>query len=199
MVSMRKQHLSTCAHSNKHRYTGFFMKRLLEKSERLADTASLFAANIAAAILLGLVVLTCVDVIGRYFFTMPVTGAVELVRICMAGIIFFSMPLVFFRNDHIIVDLIGFFRNGYIGWFVGLILLVLSFLIALTLGDRVFDYAIRALEDGDMTEYLAIPRYLVVGLITASIFISAFLVLLRLLITLTRPGSTDGLDGNPPK
>lgn len=175
------------------------MKRLLEKSERLADTASLFAANIAAAILLGLVVLTCVDVIGRYFLTMPVTGAVELVRICMAGIIFFSMPLMFFRNDHIIVDLISFFRSGYVGWIAGLILLIISFLIAIKLGDRVYDYAIRALEDGDMTEYLSIPRYLVVGLITASIFTSAFLTLLRFAITLTRPGSTEGLDGNPPQ
>ncbi|MFT6641593.1 MAG: TRAP-type C4-dicarboxylate transport system permease small subunit, partial [Flavobacteriaceae bacterium] len=165
------------------------MKRLLDKSERLADTASLFAANIAAAILLALVLLTCADVIGRYFLTMPVTGAVELVRICMAGIIFFSMPLMFFRNDHIIVDLIGFFRNGYIGWIIGLILLVISFLIAIKLGDRVYDYATRALEDGDVTEYLEIPRYIVVGLITASIFTSAFLLLLRFAITLTRPGT----------
>ena len=175
------------------------MKHLLDKSERLADTASLFAANIAAAILLALVVLTCVDVIGRYFLTMPVTGAVELVRICMAGIIFFSMPLMFFRNDHIIVDLIGFFRKGYMGWIIGLVLLIVSFLIAIKLGDRVFDYAIRALEDGDTTEYLGIPRYIVVGLITASIFTSAFLTLLRFAITLTRPGDTVGLDGNPPQ
>ncbi|MGK0320770.1 MAG: TRAP-type C4-dicarboxylate transport system permease small subunit, partial [Granulosicoccus sp.] len=128
-----------------------------------------------------------------------VTGAVELVRICMAGIIFFSMPLMFFRNDHIIVDLIGFFRNGYIGWIIGLILLVISFLIAIKLGDRVYDYATRALEDGDVTEYLEIPRYIVVGLITASIFTSAFLLLLRFAITLTRPGTTKGLDGNPPQ
>jgi len=175
------------------------MKHLLNKSERLADKASLFAANIAAAILLALVLLTCADVIGRYFLTMPVTGAVELVRICMAGIIFFSLPLMFFRNDHIIVDLIGFLRDGYLGWIIGLILLVVSFLIALKLGDRVFDYAIRALEDGDVTEYLAIPRYLVVGLITLSIFTSAFLTLLRIAITISRPGNTKGLDGNPPQ
>ena len=175
------------------------MKRFLNKCERLADNASLFAANIAAAILLALVVLTCVDVIGRYFLSMPVTGAVEIVRICMAGIIFFSMPLMFLRNDHIIVDLIGFFRRGYVGWFVALILLIVSFLIAIKLGDRVFDYATRALEDGDVTEYLGIPRYLVVGLITTSIFTSAFLTLLRFAITLTRPGTTDGLDGNPPQ
>jgi hypothetical protein len=37
---------------------------------------------------------------------MPVVGAVELVRICMAGIIFFSLPAMFFRNDHVCVDLI---------------------------------------------------------------------------------------------
>ncbi len=175
------------------------MKRFLEKTERLADSASLFAANIAAVILLALVVLTCADVIGRYFLTMPVTGAVELVRIFMAGIIFFSFPLMFFRNDHIIVDLIGLFRNGYIGWVIALVLMVLSTLIAIKLGDRVFDYAIRALEDGDVTEYLSIPRYIVVGFITLSIFIAAFMTMLRLVITLTRPGSTQGLDGSEPQ
>jgi len=152
-----------------------------------------------AVILLLLVVLTCVDVIGRYFFTMPLTGAVELVRICMAGIIFFSFPLMFFRNDHVIVDLIGFFRNGYIGWIVAIAIMITSIYISLTLGDRVYDYAVRALEDGDVTEYLAIPRYIVVGFITLSIFVAAFMTLLRLAITLTRPGSTEGLDGNPPQ
>ena len=87
------------------------MRHLLHKAERLADGASLFFANIAALILIGLVALTCADVIGRYFFSNPVTGAVELVRICMAGIIFFSFPLMFLRNDHIIVDLFAFFRR----------------------------------------------------------------------------------------
>lgn len=172
------------------------MKRFLDKTERLADSAGLFAANIAACILLALIVLTCADVIGRYFLTMPVTGAVELVRICMAGIIFFSFPLMFFRNDHVIVDLIGFFKKGYAGWIIGLILLVISFFIAIKLGDRVYDYALRALEDGDVTEYLSIPRYIVVGLITLSIFVAAFMTMLRFVITLSRPGSTQGLNGS---
>jgi len=175
------------------------MKHFLKKAERLADSASLFAANIAACILLGLIVLTCADVIGRYFLTMPVVGAVELVRICMAGIIFFSFPLMFFRNDHIIVDLISFFRGGYLGWIVALVIMAISMFIAVKLGDRVFDYAIRALEDGDVTEYLSIPRYIVVGFITLSIFVAAFMTLLRFVITLSRPGSTEGLEGNAPQ
>ena len=41
-------------------------------------SASLFSANLAAVVLLVLVVLTCIDVIGRYFFNNPLVGAVEL-------------------------------------------------------------------------------------------------------------------------
>ena len=167
------------------------MKNLLQKPERLAKSASLFAANIAAVILLGLVALTCVDVVGRYFFRAPLIGAVELVRICMAGIIFFSFPYMFLRNDHIIVDLFAVFRRGYTGWIVSLIFLVVSIGIAIILGDRVMDYAVRAFEDGDTTEYLSIPRYIIVGFITASIFSAALMAGLRFLLILSKPGEND--------
>lgn len=167
------------------------MRNLLDKSERLANSVSLFAANIAAVILILLVVLTCVDVVGRYFFTMPVVGAVELVRICMAGIIFFSFPLMFLKNDHITVDLLTFFRRGYLGWAVSLLFLALSIYVALVLGDRVYAYAERAFEDGDTTEYLAIPRFIVVGFITIAIFSAALMSTLRFLLVLSRPGAGD--------
>ena len=172
------------------------MKSFLDKTERLANKASLFAANIAAVILLILVVLTCIDVIGRYLFTMPLTGAVELVRICMAGIIFFSFPIMFLKGDHIVVDLISFLKKGYLGWILSIVLLVISIGVAVMLGDRVYDYAIRALEDGDTTEYLAIPRYIVVGFITLAIFSAAFMSLLRLMLTLSKPGvvAEEGVD-----
>ena len=167
------------------------MKKLMEKPERLAHTASLFAANVAAVILLALVALTCVDVVRRYFFRAPVVGGVELVRICMAGIIFFSFPYMFLRNDHIIVDLFAVFRRGYTGWIFSLLFLVLSMGIAIILGDRVMDYAVRAFEDGDRTEYLSIPRYIIVGFITASIFTAAAMCALRFLVILSKPGEDD--------
>ena len=164
------------------------MRHLLHKAERLADGASLFFANIAALILIGLVALTCADVIGRYFFSNPVTGAVELVRICMAGIIFFSFPLMFLRNDHIIVDLFAFFRRGWLGWGVSILLLGITIYVAYRLGDRTYDYAVRAMEDGDVTEYLAIPRWPVVGFITLSIFLAAVMAGLRMLTIFATPG-----------
>ena len=171
------------------------MKGFLDKTEGLATTASLFAANVAAIILLILVVLTCVDVVGRYIFTMPLTGAVELVRICMAGIIFFSFPIMFLKGDHIIVDLISFLKKGWVGWLLSVVLLLVSIGVAVMLGDRVYDYAIRALEDGDTTEYLSIPRYIIVGFITLAIFSAAFMSLLKLVLMLRKPGVADDADG----
>jgi TRAP-type C4-dicarboxylate transport system permease small subunit len=164
------------------------MLSIISKTERLAEMVSRLVSNLAAIILFLLVVLTCVDVIGRYFFTMPVVGAVELVRICMAGIIFFSLPAMFFREDHVIVDLVPFFRKGIIAWLVNLTLLAISIYIAIKLGDRIMAYAERAYEDGDTTEYLAIPRYLVVSFITLSIYAAALMTFIRLVVTASRPG-----------
>ena len=64
---------------------------------RLANIVADFSSLMACLVLLWLVALTCVDVIGRYFFNSPVTGATELVQMSMAGIIFFSMPAMFLR------------------------------------------------------------------------------------------------------
>lgn len=164
------------------------MQKILSKAERLTNSVSLFSANIAAIVLLVLVALTCVDVIGRYFFNSPLNGAVELVEICMGAITFFSFPLMFLRNDHIIVDLIPQFRRGHLGWITSIIFLAVILFISVKLGLRVFDYATRAFEDGDVTEYLLIPRYPIVGFITAAIFSVAAITLLRLALLITQPG-----------
>lgn len=163
------------------------MRKFLTKTERLVDSASLFSANLAAIVLLALVVLTCIDVIGRYFFNSPLVGAVELVQICMGMIVFFSFPIMFLRNDHVVVDLIPQFGRGRLAWAVAILFLIVTIIVAVILGDRVWDYASRAFEDGDITEYLRIPRYPVVGLITLAIFSAAAVSLLRALVIMTQP------------
>ena len=174
------------------------MRKFLTKTERLVDSASLFSANLAAAVLLLLVVLTCIDVIGRYFFNSPLVGDVELVQICMGLIIFLSFPIMFLRNDHIVVDLIPFFGKGRVAWLVAIASLIVTVGVAYILGDRVYDYAVRAFEDGDITQYLSIPRYPVVGLITVAIFAAAFVSLLRALVLLSRANKAADYDAEKP-
>jgi len=61
---------------------------------------------IAGILLFCLMMLTCVDVIGRYFFNTPVTGGFELTEMMLAALIFFGLPLVTIRNEHVMVDLL---------------------------------------------------------------------------------------------
>ena len=96
---------------------------------------------------------------------------------------------MFLRNDHIIVDLIPFFRKGWIGWIASLVILAVTIYVAYRIGDRTYGYVIRALEDQDVTEYLAIPRWPVVGFITLALFSAAVMSALRLIGILLQPGT----------
>ncbi len=59
----------------------------------------------AAVVMLFLMLLTCVDVVGRYFLNKPLTGGFELTEVLLASLIFAGLPLVTLRGDHITVDL----------------------------------------------------------------------------------------------
>ena len=71
---------------------------------------------------------------------------------------------------------------------MSILLLGITIYVAYRLGDRTYDYAVRAMEDGDVTEYLAIPRWPVVGFITLSIFLAAVMAGLRMLTIFATPG-----------
>lgn len=71
---------------------------LLRRMERLVGA-------VAALALVGMVLLTCVDVIGRYLLNRPLTGAFELSEMAMGALVFASLPLVTLRRQHVTVDL----------------------------------------------------------------------------------------------
>ncbi|MET0671147.1 MAG: TRAP transporter small permease [Xanthobacteraceae bacterium] len=90
---------------------------------------------LAALVLFAMMMLTCVDVIGRYFFSRPIFGGFELTEMMLAAMIFLGLPLVTLRNEHITVDVldsvtpdwlfrlqhiaacvIGMVSTGYLAW-----------------------------------------------------------------------------------
>ena len=83
----------------------------LNMLERLALWVSRFISSLAALVLFFIVLVTCVDVIGRYFFNAPLYAGSELVQVSMAGVIFLSLPVMFFRHEHIVVDLFPIFQR----------------------------------------------------------------------------------------
>lgn len=80
---------------------------LARLSASLNPLISGFFRYVTAILLFGLMALTCVDVIGRYFFNSPVFGGLELTEILLAGLIFSALPLVSIRSEHVVIDLLA--------------------------------------------------------------------------------------------
>ena len=66
------------------------MTQLLNKLERLTENVSRFISILAGIVLLWIVAVTCVDVVGRYFFNSPLYAGAEILKVSMAGVIFLS-------------------------------------------------------------------------------------------------------------
>ncbi len=66
------------------------------------------AANI---LLCAMVIITCIDVTGRYFFAAPLIGAHEMITLAMGIMIFLGMPMVTTAREHLTVDIMGGFLS----------------------------------------------------------------------------------------
>lgn len=53
-----------------------------------------------------LMLITVVDVVGRYLFNSPLTGGFEMTEMIMAFIIFSALPMVSLKGGHITVDML---------------------------------------------------------------------------------------------
>tara|TARA_Y100000588_G_scaffold148044_1_gene161945 strand:- start:1182 stop:1745 length:564 start_codon:yes stop_codon:yes gene_type:complete len=177
------------------------MNQFLNTIERLALKVSRSISVLAGLVLLWIVVITCVDVIGRYFFNSPLYAGAEIIKVSMAGVIFFSLPYMFFKNEHIIVDLFPVFKRGYLGWILGLVFLAIGGYALWIIGDKTFSLAMRSLEDGDTYEYIIAPSFLarpnseflpkvyIDTFIAVSIYFTVFMIALKFLLVLLKPGS----------
>ena len=118
----------------------------------------------------------------------------------MAGVIFLSLPYMFFKNEHIIVDLFPVFKKGYLGWILGLIFLAIGSYSLWIIGDKTFSLAMRSLEDGDTYEYIIAPSFLakenseflpkvyIDTFIALSIYFTVLMIILRFILVLFKNG-----------
>jgi len=75
------------------------------KHQKLIPRLGKFFGAAANVLLCVMVIVTCIDVIGRYFFAAPLLGAHEMITLSMGVMIYLGMPLVTASREHLVVDL----------------------------------------------------------------------------------------------
>ena len=129
---------------------GLSAGRLGLRLNRLAD-------GVSAVVLFALMAMTCIDVIGRYFFNAPLDGATELTQLMLGVIVFAVLPAVCQREEHISVDLLDrWFPQALAAPRDAAFNLLMAVMMAVVCW-RVWLLAELTADYGDATEFLAIP------------------------------------------
>lgn len=116
---------------------------------------------VGAACLFGMVALTCVDVVGRYF-KHPLFGSVELVTFLGVLAVAMALPFTHETKGHIGVEL--FVRRlprksrGVIDLGTGILSLGLFAVVAW----RMLVYAIKMMRSGEVSMNLELPEYVII-------------------------------------
>ena len=66
-------------------------------------------AGLSCLFLFGMMILTFVDVAGRYVFNSPIYGAYEIIYLMMPALIFLAMPVLCYQEGHVTIDLLDVF------------------------------------------------------------------------------------------
>ena len=147
---------------------------------------------LAAFTLFVLMAMTFADVILRSVANNPIESATELTRFFMAIIVFASLPMVSWKGQHIVVDLMDpLFSRTLARWRDIIIDLACGALLFWP-AKRVWDLAERARDFGDVTEYLGFPQYIIGWFIAFFAFVTAVVFVARGLARLFVPHKVPG-------
>lgn len=136
-----------------------------------------FLHAIAAGTLFLLMLTTCIDVFGRYLFNNPLTGSTELTEIAVGIVVFSVFPVISWRNDHVVVDILDHFFGAKAHFVRTVVINILISIALVYLGRRIYILGERSLSYEEVTEYLAIPTGWMMVFIAIMCWLSAIMVI----------------------
>jgi TRAP-type transport system small permease protein len=124
----------------------------------MRDKIETTCGYLAGAALFAIMALTFFDVLGRKFLDNSIPGALELTEFLMVVVIFAALPLVTFKNEHVVFDSFDHLLSPTMAqvqrWLIGitclLMMLGLAYLMWRT-GDK---FA----QNGETSAQLSIPK-----------------------------------------
>jgi len=143
----------------------------------------------SAVVLFLMMMITAVDVAGRYLFNKPIAGGFELTEILLAALIYCGLPLVSARREHIVIDTFDPLFSRQLKRGLDMVAEVVCAAALAGVGLLIFIRANRVAEYGDTTSVLKLPLAPVVFLMAVMITVAA---LIHLLLIFVPHGEDDG-------
>jgi TRAP-type C4-dicarboxylate transport system permease small subunit len=155
------------------------MQRVLKWIRILSDNMR----YAGAAALTGMMALTCVDVVGR-FFRRPIFGSVELVTFMGVFVVAFALPFTHDNKGHIGVEILMLRLSGKTRAAIDLITETVGFVFFSLVAWRMFIYGGRMRASGEVSMNLELPEYLLVYLIACCFAVFCVTILKRIVETI---------------
>lgn len=132
---------------------------MLDTIERWFERGLRGLAYAGGLILAGLAALVIYEIVMRYFFGRPFRGGFEITELAMAVIVACGLPYTAIRNGHVSVDVLSrWLDRPAFRWLNCAVHGAGAAMLAL-LSWQAFDYALRGMGYGDITNMMRIPKY----------------------------------------
>jgi TRAP-type C4-dicarboxylate transport system permease small subunit len=141
--------------------------------ERFSRALEALLSAISATVLFLMMLLTAVDVAGRYLFSKPVPGGFELTEMMLAALIYCGLPLVSKRREHIVIDTFDIFMSRRVKRSLDVLADVICSVTLAGIGWLIFRRAARVADYGDTTAVLRLPLAPVAYVMGAMIVVTA--------------------------
>jgi TRAP-type transport system small permease protein len=143
----------------------------------------------SGSVLFLMMMVTAVDVIGRYVFNKPLAGGFEITEMLLAALIYCGLPLVSQRREHIVIDTFDPLMSLRVKRALDMLAEIVCSLTLGGIGYLIFRRAVRVAEYGDTTSVLKWPLAPVAYLMGTMILIAC---VIHLSLIFVPHGEDDG-------
>lgn len=113
----------------------------------------------ALALFFGLMLLTTIDVIGRYLFDTPIMGVFEITEFMLVTFVFFSLAYTQSVKGHVAVDIVVNLFPKKLQTIIDVVNYLISFLVLTLIAWMSFIRGFEVLESKDYSGTLSIPVF----------------------------------------
>lgn len=147
-----------------------------------ADRAAAAFGIVAAILLMLMMLVTFVDVVGRYLFNSPLPGGFELTEIMLAVLVFAGLPLVCRSEDNVTVTLLIDRLSPTLRSLHSMLMNLIAGGVLFVVAREMWDRAERLISRGNHTTHLEIPLGPLAQLMAILAAISALFLLFNVVM-----------------